>query len=366
MGERLLDIACSVCGDRSSGKHYGIYSCDGCSGFFKRSIHRQRVYTCKAVGDLKGHCPIDKTHRNQCRACRLTKCFDASMNKDAVQHERGPRKPKLSTLESPSTSKVQVKDSGQSMVTSTTGVSDLDVMFRTLTAIEKLHAVVPSEDEISRLGRSVLLDSRSASTLFPKSLCTIDALQEIAARLLFTLIRWTKVLPPFQNLCKHDQVILLEETWKDIFLLSLAQWTAACNLAATIQLERAHTPFTVTRHVREILLRFQHNRVDGTEFACLKTTTLFRSETIGLSEPQKVELVQDQAQMLLGEYIHQNYASQPTRFGRLLLLLPSLKGVSCHLVEEIFFKETIGSIPLERLVVDIYQQEKCDITLSGD
>ncbi|MPC50711.1 Nuclear receptor subfamily 2 group E member 1 [Portunus trituberculatus] len=80
--DRLLDIPCKVCGDRSSGKHYGIYSCDGCSGFFKRSIHRNRVYTCKATGDLKGKCPIDKTHRNQCRACRLSKCFDAAMNKD--------------------------------------------------------------------------------------------------------------------------------------------------------------------------------------------------------------------------------------------------------------------------------------------
>lgn len=59
-----------------------VFIFPGCSGFFKRSIHSNREYICKAQGAKKGRCPIDKTHRNQCRACRLAKCFEANMNKD--------------------------------------------------------------------------------------------------------------------------------------------------------------------------------------------------------------------------------------------------------------------------------------------
>ncbi|CRK98195.1 CLUMA_CG011558, isoform A [Clunio marinus] len=77
---------CLVCGDRASGRHYGAVSCEGCKGFFKRSIRKQLGYQCR--GSM--NCEVTKHHRNRCQYCRLQKCLACGMRSDSVQHERKP------------------------------------------------------------------------------------------------------------------------------------------------------------------------------------------------------------------------------------------------------------------------------------
>lgn len=72
---------CAICLDRATGKHYGAASCDGCKGFFRRSVRKNHVYSCR----FSRSCVVDKDKRNQCRYCRLRKCFRAGMKKEGSQ-----------------------------------------------------------------------------------------------------------------------------------------------------------------------------------------------------------------------------------------------------------------------------------------
>ncbi|KAI9999526.1 hypothetical protein NQD34_018448 [Periophthalmus magnuspinnatus] len=84
--------------------------------------------------------------------------------------------------------------------------------------------------------------------------------------------------------------------------------------------------------------------------------TRFKSLTTpGLKDPEQVENLQDQSQVMLGQHTRSHYPSQPARFGKLLLLLPSLRFVSSDRIELLFFHRTIGNTPMEKLLCDMFK-----------
>ncbi|NWX94520.1 RORG protein, partial [Nothoprocta pentlandii] len=81
-------IPCKICGDKSSGIHYGVITCEGCKGFFRRSQRSSLSYACSR----QQNCPIDRASRNRCQHCRLQKCLRLGMSRDAVKFGRMSKK----------------------------------------------------------------------------------------------------------------------------------------------------------------------------------------------------------------------------------------------------------------------------------
>ena len=76
------------------------------------------------------------------------------------------------------------------------------------------------------------------------------------------------------------------------------------------------------------------------------------ADTTGIVEVRKIEVLQEQAQSILNEYIKNMYppGEATVRYGRLLLAVSLLKMVRADTIETLFFKETVGDTSVMRLL----------------
>ncbi|XP_022091339.1 zygotic gap protein knirps-like [Acanthaster planci] len=80
-------ILCQVCGALSSGLHFGVFTCEGCKCFYRRSIKEGANYACAK----DRNCDITMETRNSCRFCRFQKCLALGMSKEGIKLGRRPK-----------------------------------------------------------------------------------------------------------------------------------------------------------------------------------------------------------------------------------------------------------------------------------
>ncbi|KAE9548978.1 hypothetical protein FO519_007812 [Halicephalobus sp. NKZ332] len=143
----LENDVCVVCGDKASGYHYSTMTCEGCKGFFRRSITRRNIYQCK----FDKMCPIDTFMRRKCQYCRLRKCIDKGMRIDLVLPEELNRTKREAKTNGWNSSNFCV-DSGESP--RITGISQEIQELIKRTVFAEQATMNPSDEDFSEIKNS--------------------------------------------------------------------------------------------------------------------------------------------------------------------------------------------------------------------
>ncbi|XP_016333280.1 nuclear receptor subfamily 1 group D member 1-like [Sinocyclocheilus anshuiensis] len=110
-------LLCKVCGDIASGFHYGVHACEGCKGFFRRSIQQNIHYKMCVKNE---NCLIMRMNRNRCQHCRFKKCLSVGMSRDAVRFGRIPKREKQRLLDEMQSYMNSLNESASMDITCTT------------------------------------------------------------------------------------------------------------------------------------------------------------------------------------------------------------------------------------------------------
>ncbi|RUS77890.1 hypothetical protein EGW08_014321, partial [Elysia chlorotica] len=75
---------CRVCGNKASGLHFGVNTCEACNEFFRRSLKRGANYHCSR--NLS--CKVWGKKRSPCSSCRYRRCLEVGMSRNRIKTGR--------------------------------------------------------------------------------------------------------------------------------------------------------------------------------------------------------------------------------------------------------------------------------------
>ncbi|KAM7118683.1 estrogen receptor [Ciconia maguari] len=359
---------CAVCNDYASGYHYGVWSCEGCKAFFKRSIQGHNDYMCPATNQ----CTIDKNRRKSCQACRLRKCYEVGMMKGGIRKDRrGGRMMKQKRQREEQDSR-NGEASSTELRAPTLWTSPLVIKHNkknspalSLTAEQMVSALLEAEPPIvySEYDPNRPFNEASMMTL----------LTNLADRELVHMINWAKRVPGFVDLTLHDQVHLLECAWLEILMIGLV-WRSMEHpgkllFAPNLLLDRNQGKCVEGMvEIFDMLLataaRFRMMNLQGEEFVCLKSIILlnsgvytFLSSTLkSLEERDYIHRVLDKITDTLIHLMAKSGLSlqqQHRRLAQLLLILSHIRHMSNKGMEHLYNMKCKNVVPLYDLLLEM-------------
>ncbi|GLV34148.1 Ecdysone receptor [Carabus blaptoides fortunei] len=347
---RQQEELCLVCGDRASGYHYNALTCEGCKGFFRRSITKNAVYQCK----YGNNCEIDMYMRRKCQECRLKKCLSVGMRPECVVPEvqcavkrkekkaqKEKDKPNSTTNGSPDMMKVDSEASKVYFLPKPSNLleSEKPTPINGVKPIspeqeELIHRLVyfqneyehPSEEDLKRIINQPTEGEDQSDIRFRH-------ITEITILTVQLIVEFAKRLPGFDKLLREDQIALLKACSSEVMMFRMARrydvQSDSILFANNQPYSRDSYSIAGMGETIEDLLHFCRQmyqmKVDNAEYALLTAIVIF-SERPSLIEGWKVEKIQEIYLEALRAYVDNRRKPKPgTVFAKLLSVLTELR-----------------------------------------
>ncbi|TRY96578.1 hypothetical protein DNTS_033774 [Danionella cerebrum] len=323
---------CAVCGDNAACQHYGVRTCEGCKGFFKRTVQKNAKYVCLA----NKNCPVDKRRRNRCQYCRFQKCLVVGMVKEVVRtaslkgrRGRLPSKPK----------------SPQDIPVSLSPVNLLNGLVR---------AHMDSNPSMARLDYSKFHASSDYHSGGDESL-HIQQFYDLLTASMSILRGWAEKIPGFPELPKCDQELLFESAFLELFVLRLAYRSNLaenklifCNGVVLHKLQCVRGFGEWIDSIVEFSSNLQSLSIDVSAFSCIAALAIV-TERHGLKEPKKTEELQSKLINCLKDQV-----SCSGELSKLLEKLPEVRALCTQGLQRIFYLKLEDLVPTPAVIDKLF------------
>lgn len=209
-----LTVLCRICGDKASGFHYGVHSCEGCKGFFRRTIKKSLVYKpCRA----QKQCKLSLGSRNKCQYCRFQRCLKAGMSQDAVRFGRMPKVEREKLM----ADKEELEESSRSRILELRSISDnIKQMY-----VQHLLGRIPVQkdkditDSSKEVNKDAVITTLMSEEEF-QNWRVYERYQHIMVPLMEGAVRFAKQIPGFSDLSTNDQIILMKQSSMSVAIIA--------------------------------------------------------------------------------------------------------------------------------------------------
>ncbi|KAM9838356.1 thyroid hormone receptor beta isoform 1-T1 [Aulostomus maculatus] len=341
------DELCVVCGDKATGYHYRCITCEGCKGFFRRTIQKNLnpTYACK----YEGKCIIDKVTRNQCQECRFKKCIAVGMATDLVLDDsKRLAKRKLIEENRERRRREELQKTVWDRLEPTQEEWDLIRMVTEAHMATNaqgnhwkqkrkfLSAAGVKETKPEDIGQSSMVSAPEGNKV---DIEAFGQFTKIITPAITRVVDFAKKLPMFCELPCEDQIILLKGCCMEIMSLRAAVRYDPESETLTLNGEMAVTRGqlkngglgVVSDAIFDLGVSLSSFNLDDSEVALLQAVILLSSDRPGLSSVDRIERCQEEFLLAFEHYINYRKHKVAHFWPKLLMKVTDLRMIgACH------------------------------------